>query len=88
MNSSHIPAWVRRIRGRMAEVGVSQMRLAVELGVSVASLNLYLNGNRTPPADFERRVTAALDRLEQAEQAADKARQKVLKRAAKELGAT
>ena len=28
--------------------------------------------------DFERRVTAALDRLEQAEQAADKARQKVL----------
>ena len=45
-----------------------------ELGISVASLNLYLNGNRTPPADFERRVTAALDRLEQAEQAAETAR--------------
>ena len=78
MNSFHIWGWVRRIRGRMAEVGVSQMTLAVELGISVASLNLYLNGNRTPPADFERRVTAALDRLEKAEQAADKARQRVL----------
>ena len=32
------------------------------------------------------RVTAALDRLEQAEQAADKARQKVLRRPVKELG--
>ena len=82
MNSSHIPAWVRRIRGRMAEVGVSQMKLAVELGISVASLNLYLNGNRTPPADFARRVTAALDRLEKAERAADRARQKVLKEGA------
>ena len=78
MNSFHIPAWVRRIRGRMAEVGVSQMALAVELGISVASLNLYLNGNRQPPADFARRVTAALDRLEQAERAAETARQKVL----------
>ena len=36
--------------------------------------------------DFARRVTAALDRLEQAERAADKARQKVLKRPVKELG--
>ena len=78
MKSFHIPAWAKRIRGRMAEVGVSQMKLAVELGISVASLNLYLNGNRTPPADFERRVAAALDRLEQAEHAADKARQRVL----------
>ena len=79
MNSFHIPAWARRIRGRMAEVGVSQMKLAVELGISVASLNLYLNGNRTPPADFARRVTAALDKLERAERAAETARQRVLK---------
>ena len=34
----------------------------------------------------QRRVTAALDRLEQAEQAADKARQRVLKRPVKEVG--
>ena len=82
MQRNSVPHWAKRIRGRMAEVGVSQMTLAVELGISVASLNLYLNGNRTPPADFARRVTAALDRLEQAEQAADRARQKVLKEGA------
>ena len=46
------------------------------------------NTPQFPHADFERRVTAALDRLEQAEQAADKARQKVLKRPVKELGGT
>ena len=34
------------------------------------------------------RTTAALDRLEQAERAADKARQRVLKRPVKELGGT
>ena len=45
-----------------------------------------LRGLRPEPADFERRVTAALDRLEQAEQAAEKARQKVLKRPVKEVG--
>ena len=50
-----------------------------------SSLNAYLNGYQTPPADFARRVTAALDTLEQAELAADTARQKVLKRAPKEL---
>ena len=45
-----------------------------------------LRGLRREPADFARRVTAALDKLEEAEQAADKARQRVLKRAPKALG--
>ena len=70
----------------MAEIRVSQYELAAQLGISQSTLNAYLNGHQTPPADFARRVTAALDRLEQAERAADRARQKVLKRAPKELG--
>ena len=45
-----------------------------------------LRGLRREPVDFARRVTAALDRLEQAERAADTARQKVLKRPVKEVG--
>ena len=62
----------------MAEIGVAQQDVAVQMGISVASLNLYLNGRREPPADFEERVTAALDRLERAERAAEEARAKVL----------
>ena len=77
---------MKHIRGRMAELGVTQQDLADALGFNPTLLNHILKGRRTPPADFERRVTAALDRLEQAEQAADKARQKVLKRPVKELG--
>ena len=70
----------------MAALGVSQHQLAAQLRITRSSLNAYLNGYQTPPADFDRRVTAALDKLEEAEQAADTARQKVLKRAPKELG--
>ena len=69
---------MKHIRGRMAELGVTQQDLADALGFNATQLNHILKRRRTPPADFERRVTAALDRLEQAEQAADKARQKVL----------
>ena len=72
----------------MAEIGVTQQDVADALGLNATQLNHILKGRRTPPADFARRVTAALDRLEQAEQAADKARQKVLGGAVKELGGT
>ena len=44
-------------------------------------MSYILNDRRAPPADFERRVTAALDKLEKAERAADRARQKVLREA-------
>ena len=73
----------------MAEVGVSQQELAKTLGMSRSLLNAYLNGYQTPPVGldaFVKRALAALDRLEQAEQAADRARQKVLRRPVKELG--
>ena len=47
-----------------------------------AAVPAAVSHSSTPPADFERRVTAALDRLEKAERAADKARQRVLKEGA------
>ena len=69
----------RTLLGRIAELGVRKSDVAKQLGLDPTAFSAILNVRRTPPADFARRVTAALDRLEQAEQAADKARQKVLK---------
>ena len=66
------------IRARIAELGVRHAAVAHELGIHPTLLSTILNGHRTPPADFERRVTAALDRLERAERAAEQARQRVL----------
>ena len=83
---SDIRGWAARIQGRIAEVGVRKADLARELGIDASAFSAVLNGRRTPPADFERRVTAALNRLEKAERAADKARQKELRRPVKELG--
>ena len=74
------------LRARIAELGVRHADVASQLGVHPSLLSAILNGRREPPEDFEARVTAALDTLEQAERAADTARQKVLKRAPKELG--
>ena len=74
------------IRGRIAELGVRHADVARELGIDASAFSAVLNGRRTPPADFARRVTAALDRLERAEQAADKARLKELRRPVKEVG--
>ena len=74
------------LRDRIALSGLTRDAVARAVGIHPSQFSRYLNGNRTPPADFERRVTAALDRLEQAERAADKARQRVLKRAPKALG--
>ena len=62
----------------MARVGLNQERLAREIGIHPSQITRYFRGDRVPPPDFEARVTAALDRLEAAEQAADEARAKVL----------
>ena len=69
---------MKNIRGRMAELGVTQQDLADALGLNPTLLNHILKGRRPPPESFERRVTTALDKLEQAERAADTARQRVL----------
>ena len=75
-----------QLRDRVSRSGQSQERLALEIGMNPTLFSRILRGLRPEPEDFARRVTAALDRLEQAEQAADKARQKVLKRPVKEVG--
>ena len=65
----------------MAELGVSQQELAKTLGMTRSLLNAYLNGYQTPPEGlgaFVKRALGALDKLEQAERAADTARQRVL----------
>ena len=68
----------RRIRSRLAALGLSQHDLAAALGISQSMLNLILNGRRNPPAGFEADVRAALDTLERAERAAAEARARVL----------
>ena len=55
-----------------------QHALAAALGVSQATLSLWLNGYRQPPAEFEAEAAEALDLIEQAERAADEARARVL----------
>lgn len=69
---------VRAIRVRLTALGVSQHALAKALGVSQATLSVWLNGYRQPPAGFEAAATAALDLLEQAEREAAETRSRVL----------
>ena len=69
---------ITRIRGRLAELRITQQELADQLGMGPTLINHILQGRRIPPPDFEARVNAALDRLEKAEQAADEARARVL----------
>ena len=49
------------IRARLATLGVPQHALAAALGVSQATLSLWLNGYREPPAEFEAEAAEALD---------------------------
>ncbi|MYN65019.1 MAG: helix-turn-helix transcriptional regulator [Acidobacteria bacterium] len=69
---------VQTVRARLAALGVSQHALARALDVSQATLSLWLNGYRQPPADFEAAAMAELDVLEQAERAATAARAEAL----------
>lgn len=66
------------IAQRIALSGLTQEAVAVEAGVHPSVMSRVLRGLRRPPKHFERRVNAALDRLEAAEAAADRARAAVL----------
>ncbi len=68
----------RAIRSRLAALGVSQHALARALGVSQATLSLWLNGYRKPPPEFEAAAMAELDVMERAERAATEARAEAL----------
>lgn len=68
----------RSVQARIAEIGVRHADVAAQLGMHPSALSAILGGHRKPPADFEGRVSAALDLLEAAEQAASEARERVL----------
>ena len=69
---------MRKLKAEIVRRGIRQHDVARQIGVDPSAFNLYINGHREPPPDFEERVTTALDRLERAEQAAAEARQRVL----------
>ena len=71
-------AHVQRVRDRVALSGLTREAVALAAGIHPSQFSRYLNGTRQPPPDFEARATAALDKLERAEQAAAAARRRVL----------
>ena len=58
--------------------GIRQQDVARQIGLNPSAFSLMLSGRRTPPTDFKSRVLTALDMLEQADQAAEEARWRVL----------
>lgn len=71
---------IQAITARITKLGLSQRRLAAMLGVSQPALNAWLNGYTRPPATFVEQATKVLDVEEEAQRAADAARQEVLAR--------
>ena len=69
---------IQTIRMRLTTLGVSQHALAQALGVSQATLSVWLNGYRAPRPGFVVEAAAALDALEQAERAAATTRAQIL----------
>ncbi len=79
------------IRGRMAQIGVTQQELALSMGYERSAITRYLTGVRPMPEGMEARIHATLDGLEEekrvaaeaveklrAERAAQEARERVL----------
>ncbi len=77
MLSAVLTEQIRQIRGRIAEIGVRHADLAAHLGIHPSTLSAILRGRRTVPKEFVANVTAALDRFEAAEKAANEARTRV-----------
>ena len=66
----------------MARIGISQERVALEIGVDPTLFSRILRGLRPMPEDFEEQVMEALDLLERAEKAGQRARERVLREGA------
>ena len=62
----------------MLQLGITQERVAVDIGIDPGLLNRYLRGIRPMPEGLEARINAALGLRERAEQAAREARERVL----------
>ena len=81
------------IRGRMAQISITQQELALAMGYERSAITRYLTGVRLCPANFVARVHLALDKIEEEKEAArdavqklraERAAQEVPKRAARE----
>ena len=83
MKRNKITDRIRLIRGRLAQLGLSQHDLATALGLSQPTVNAILTGRRSAPAGFKARAIRALNWLEHVELAAAEARAK----AVEEMGA-
>ena len=67
-----------QLRDRVFRSGQSKERLAREIRINPTLFSRYLRGLHASPPDFDARVAAAQDRLERAEKAAEKGRQRML----------
>ena len=70
MDTSQTKRTYPKLVGRIAELGLVQADLAVQLGIHPTLLNAFLRGRRPMPEGMEERIQAALDRLERAKAAA------------------
>ena len=68
------------IGARIATLGLSQRKLAAMLDVSQPALNGWINGHTRPPTGFAEQATEILNVVEEAERAADAAREQVMAR--------
>ena len=67
-----------RLRTRIAALGVRHLDVAHQLRIHPSLLSAFLNERRELSSDFAKRITEAVDLLEEAEKAARKARKRVL----------
>ena len=70
------------LKTRVILLGYTQEQVAVALGIDPSLLGRYLRGIRPMPDGFATRAHAVLDRLAEAERAAQEARERVLAGAA------
>ncbi len=69
---------MRKFRGRMAELGISQQDLADTLGINATLLNHILKGRRQPHPGFEEQAPLALQKVWTAKEAAQATYERVL----------
>ena len=63
---------IRKLRGRIAELGVRKSDIARAIGIDSAVLSGYLWGHRKVPEDFPQQLSDVLDRMERGEQAKER----------------
>ena len=75
------------IRTRLIQMGLTQERVAVALGIDPSLLGRYLRGIRPMPEGMEARIHAALDEMEEEQRVAAEAVEKLrAERAAQDAG--